>query len=222
MNIVSIIFADFDWKQYILFDLIKETFKNRIVACVGNKKMIKIKALMPDWRISAVGLSIFCGLSSSELLITMVGLFWASITFAIIFRHCNFPNRYLKRKWVVVVYHAALFALVGRPALAQAQPAATSCNTGGLFSGIASFVTSTFGNTTLGTGGGSLSGLICETIGFLTISLVIGFIAILGYAAYQIGVQKQPITTVLDPFFGFVIFAGGASAIIAVMIGTTA
>ena len=183
--------------------------------------MIKIKAAMPDWRISSVGLSIFCGLSGSELLITLAGLFWASITFAIVFRRVNFPRGYLKRKWIVVVYHALLFAFVGRPALAQGPGAATSCNTNGLFSEIASFVTTTFGNATLGTGGSSLDGLICEVIGFLTVSLVLGFIAIIAFASYQIGVQRQPVTTVLDPFFGFIIFAGASSGVIAVLIGTT-
>ncbi|NJO94585.1 MAG: hypothetical protein HC820_10125, partial [Hydrococcus sp. RM1_1_31] len=79
------------------------------------------------------------------------------------------------------------------------------------------FASITFG----GAGGGTLSNLICQVIGFLTIALLLAFLGVLGYVAYQIGYQRQPLSTCLDPLMGFLIFAGGATVMISVMIGTT-
>ncbi len=107
------------------------------------------------------------------------------------------------------------------PVLAQAVPVGAACNTTGLFSAVTNFVNQLFSTVTFGgVGGGTLSGLICQVVGFLTISLLLGFLGVIGYVGFQIGYQRQPVSTVLDPLMGFLVFAGGATVIIGVMVGT--
>jgi len=96
----------------------------------------------------------------------------------------------------------------------KAQLAQTACQTTGIFGTLANFVTTLFGTVA------DLNSLVCQFIGILTLVLVFGFIAGMAYAGFQIGYQRQPIGTVLDPFFGFVVFAAGTSAIIGILIGT--
>ena len=60
----------------------------------------------------------------------------------------------------------------------------------------------------------------CQVVGFLTVALLLGFLGVLGYVGYQIGYQRQPVSTVLDPLMGFLVFAGGATVVIGVMVGT--
>lgn len=182
----------------------------------------RIKKLMPNWKITAVGLSIMSVLSNSELFVTMTALFWASMIFAFSFKWLKNLSPYLeKQKWVIPAYHAILFAFIAKPVMAQSTVGTVAaCSTTGLFGAVGSFTTSIFESVTFGSVGGStLSTLICQVIGFLTLAILLGFLGVLGYVAFQIGYQRQPVSTTLDPLFGFLIFAGGSSVIIAVMIG---
>ena len=183
----------------------------------------EVKKLMPNWRITATGLSIASLISNSELLITMTALFWASMIFAFSFKWLKNLSPYVeKQKWLIPTYHAILFAFVAKPVMAQSTVGAVAaCSTTGLFGAVGSFTTNIFQSVTFGSVGGStLSNLICQVIGFLTLAILLGFLGVLGYVAFQIGYQRQPVSTTLDPLFGFLIFAGGSSVIIAVMIGT--
>ena len=105
----------------------------------------------------------------------------------------------------------------------MAQETAAVCTGTGLFADVTNFIDTIFGSVTFGgLAGGSLSGLICQTIGLLTVGLLLGFLGVLGTVSYQVGYQRQPIAAVLDPVFGFLIFAGGATFVIAIMLGTGA
>ena len=182
----------------------------------------KIKHLMPNWKITAVILSIASVVSNSELLVTMTALFWASTIFAFSFRWLKNLSPYIeKQKWIIPAYHAILFAFIAKPVMAQSTVGnVAACNTTGLFGALGTFTTTMFEAVSFGSVGGStLSTLICQTIGFLTLAILLGFLGVLGYVSFQIGYQRQPVSTTLDPLFGFLIFAGGSALIIAVMIG---
>lgn len=176
-----------------------------------------IKRILPPWQISSVLATLIAFYTNDPVLTTMIVLFWASISFALLFRKLN---SYIGQfRWVILAYHAGLSTLVVTPAFAQA--AGNGCSTTGLFSAVTNFVNTLFSSVTFGgVGGGTLSSLICQVIGFLTIGLLLGFLGVIGYVAFQIGYQRQPISTVLDPLMAFLIFAGGASVVIGVMIGT--
>ncbi len=177
-----------------------------------------MKRVLPPWQISAGLVTLMALYGEDQVLTTMLILFWASMCFTWLFRKFD---RYVGHfRWLIPLYHAGLFPLVVTPAMAQAAPAA-ACTTTGLFSKVTNFVSQLFATVTFGgVGGGTLSGLICQVVGFLTIALLLGFLGTLGYVAFQIGVNRQPISTVLDPLMGFLIFAGGSSVIIGVMVGT--
>lgn len=182
-----------------------------------------VKKIMPHWGITAVGLSLAAILSYSELLVTMTTLFWASLFFAFCFRWLNNLSPYIeKQKWIIPLYHGILFAFVAKPVMAQGTFGAAACQTSGLFATVGSYTETVFSAVSFGAiGGATLSTLICQVIGFLTLAIILGFLGVLGYVAFQIGYQRQPVSTTLDPLFGFLIFAGGATMMIAVMLGTT-
>ena len=178
----------------------------------------QIKAVMPHWSISSAIVTVLALVNGNQLGITMVSLFWASMIFTLCFRALK--PYFGKHKWVIPCYHALLFALVTKPAFAQPVPEAACTNTG-LFAAVTNFVDQVFTSITFGgVGGGTLSALICQVVGLLTVGLLLGFLGVLGTVSYQVGYQRQPIATVLDPVFGFLIFAGGATFVTSVMLGT--
>ena len=159
------------------------------------------------------------GKANCQMLINMVSLFWASMAFTLVFRALK---PYLgKHKWAIAAYHALLFAFVTKPVFAQAADAGAVCTNTGLFSQVTNFINTVFANITFGgVAAGSLSALICQVVGLLTVGLLLGFLGVLGTVSYQVGYQRQPIATVLDPVFGFLIFAGGATFVTTIMLGT--
>ena len=179
----------------------------------------QIKAIMPHWSISGGIVTLMAVKCGSQMLINMVSLFWASMAFTLVFRALK---PYLgKHKWVIAAYHALLFAFVTKPVFAQAADAGAVCTNTGLFSQVTNFINTVFANITFGgVAAGSLSALICQVVGLLTVGLLLGFLGVLGTVSYQVGYQRQPIATVLDPVFGFLIFAGGATFVTTIMLGT--
>lgn len=175
-----------------------------------------IKRVLPPWPISAGLVTLMTLWSEDQLLTTILMLFWASLSFAWLFR--KFNRQIGQFKWIIPAYHAGLFLLIGRPALAQASGAA--CSSPGLFSAVTNFVNTLFASITFGgVGGGTLANLICQVVGFLTIAILLGFLGTFGFVAFQVGYQRQPISTTLDPLMGFLIFAGGSALIIGIMVG---
>ena len=153
--------------------------------------------------------------------VTLVSLFWASMIFTLAFRALRPVIG--RHKWIIASYHVMLFAFITQPAFAQAANEAAVCASVGLFGRVTEFVLDIFGNVAFtGAGASSLSALVCQVVGLLTIGLVLGFLGVLGTVSYQVGYQRQPIATVLDPLFGFLIFAGGSTFVISVMLGTGA
>lgn len=185
----------------------------------ANLLPASVKAIMPHWSISAVISTGLALLSGSQTVITMMSLFWASTIFTLAFRALR-PH-IGKQKWIIPAYHGLLFAFVASPVFAQ-EGAGAACTQGGLFAPIANFAVNIFSVITFtgGVSGGQLSSMICQVIGLLTIGLLLGFLGVLGTVSYQVGYQRQPIATVLDPVFGFLIFAGGSAFVISVMLGT--
>ena len=183
----------------------------------SNLLPTSVKNIMPHWLVSSGIVTALAILSGSELAISMVSLYWASMIFTLIFR--AFKAQLGRHKWLIMAYHALLGTMIASPVMAQ-EGAAVCTNTG-LFSDVTNFIQGVFGAVTFGgLGGGSLSALICQTIGLLTVGLLLGFLGVLGTVSYQVGYQRQPIAAVLDPVFGFLIFAGGASFVIGIMLGT--
>jgi hypothetical protein len=175
-----------------------------------------IKRVLPPWPISAGLVTLMTLISADPMLTTMMMLFWASLSFAWLFRKFNHQIGHFR--WMIPAYHAGLFLLIGGPAMAQSSGAA--CSSPGLFSQVTNFINTLFASISFGgVGGGTLANLICQVVGFLTIAILLGFLAVIGFVAFQIGYQRQPISTVLDPLMGFLIFAGGATIMIAVMVG---
>jgi len=176
-----------------------------------------IKKVLPPWQISAGLVTLMSFYTEDQVLTTMVMLLWASMSFTWLFK--KFSKQIGHLRFIIPAYHAMLYPLVVMPAYAQA--AGNGCSTSGLFSQVTNFVNQLFSSITFGgMGGGTLSNLICQVIGFLTVSLLLGFLGVIGYVAFQIGHQRQPISTVLDPVMGFLIFAGGSTIVIGVMVGT--
>lgn len=183
-----------------------------------------VKVLMPHWSVSAVALSALAVYYGDEVIVTMTALFWASMAFAFAFRKIKAISPWAEKNGLAIftVYHAILFAFISKPVIAQTSTTGVSaCNTSGLFGNIGTFVVNVFNSVTFNSvGSATLSSLICQVIGFLTLAILLGFLGVLGYVAFQIGYQRQPVSTTLDPLFGFLIFAGGSGVIIATMIGT--
>ncbi len=174
-----------------------------------------MKQALPKWYIS-VGLISLMGLvSESQTYIQLVGLFWASLTFAFIFRELR---KYIGNQgWLITAYHLILAMLVAKPVMAQATGGA--CTNSGLFGDVTNFISSLFSTISFGgTSTTTLSTLLCQVVGFLALALVLGFVGSIGYVAYQVGFQRQPISTTLEPLMGFLIFAGGSSVIISVIV----
>lgn len=130
-----------------------------------------------------------------------------------------------KHRWSIPVFHTLLLALVTQPVLAQANGVtdnANACNGNGLFVAVTNFVNTTFSTITFGgVGGGSLSNLICQVIGFMIVMLLLAFIGTIGRVAYQLSYEQQPLSAVINPLFGFLVFAGGVTVMITVMLGTS-
>lgn len=181
------------------------------------------KQLLPKWQIS-VGLITLMGMvSESQTYVQLVGLFWASLTFAFIFRELR---KYIGNQgWLIYTFHIILSISVGKPAWAQATGGGGSggtggaCSNSGLFGDVTNFISSLFSTISFGgTSTTTLSTLLCQVVGFLALALVLGFVGSIGYVAYQVGFQRQPISTCLEPLMGFLIFAGGSSVIISVIV----
>ena len=183
-----------------------------------------IKAIMPHWSISSGILTLMALLSKSPLLITISALVWASIFFTFVLRKLVNLSVYIeKQKWIVAVYYSILGASIAKPVMAQETTvgAVAACNTSGLFGTIGTFVTNIFAAVTFGSvGGATLSNLICQVISYMTLAILLAFLTVSAYVSYQIGFNKQPISTAADPLMAFLIFAGVSSVIIGVMIGT--
>ena len=176
------------------------------------------KKILPPWQISAGLVTLVALYTNSQVLTTMIAMFWASITLTWLFVKLRPYIGHLR--WIIPAYHAALSFLIATPALAQVA-SGSACTTSGLFSRVTNFVNQLFSTVSFGgVGGGTLSNLICQVVGFLTVALLLGFLGVLGYVGYQIGYQRQPVSTVLDPLMGFLVFAGGATVVIGVMVGT--
>lgn len=178
---------------------------------------------LPPWQVSLTLFTLLSIWYNDPFFNTTLGLFWASFLFALLYRRLS---RYVGRsKWPFVAFHAALSLSIANPTYAQniGDAASGACSTNGLFSSVTNFVSQLFSTVSFGgVGGGTLGGLICQVVGFLTITLVLAFLGVFGYVSYQIGYNKQPVSTALDPLMGFLIFAGASSVVIGVMIGTSA
>ena len=126
-----------------------------------------------------------------------------------------------QQRWSISPFHALLFCLLTNPALAQTITNNTNaCTNNGLFANVTNFIDTLFSSITFGgVGGGTLSNLLCQVIGFVIVSLILGFVGILATVAYQVGYQQQPVSVVVNPLFGFLIFAGGVTVVVGVMIG---
>ena len=128
-----------------------------------------------------------------------------------------------EQRWSIWVFHAVLSSLVTTPAMAQLTDNTNACVNEGILAGLTSFVSSLFSTITFGgIGGGTLSNLICQVIGYVIVALILAFISIIATVAFQIGYQQQPPSVVVNPIFGFLIFAGGATVVITVFLGTGA
>lgn len=78
----------------------------------------------------------------------------------------------------------SITSLIVTPVLAQAGSA---CTTSGLFSAVTNFINHLFSTVTFGgVGGGTLSILVCQVVGLLTIALLLFFIAVLIYVAFNV------------------------------------
>ncbi len=127
-----------------------------------------------------------------------------------------------EHRWSFPVFQAWLFFGLANPVFAQSTVSnnASACNGTGLFLEVTNFVTTIFSTVSLGgVGGGQLSNLICQVVGFMIVGLVLAFIGTAGRVAYQIGYDQQPLSAVISPLFGFLIFAGGATMIIKIILG---
>ena len=185
---------------------------------------LALKKILPPWQVSALLVTLMAFYAEDQFFSTMIVLFWVSMSFSWLFRKLR---RYVGHyTWLIPAYHVGLSFLILTPVLAQNAPTGnaptgSACTTSGLFSAVTTFVSNLFSTVTFGgVGGGTLSGLICQVVGFLTISLLLGFLGVIGYVGFQIGYQRQPVSTVLDPLMGFLVFAGGSTVIIGVMVGT--
>lgn len=190
----------------------------------ANLLPLRLKKVLPPWQVSALLVTLMAFYADDQVFSTMIVLFWASMSFSWLFSKLR---RYVGHyTWLIPAYHVGLSFLILTPVLAQNTTTqntttGTACTTTGLFSAVTSFVSQLFSTVTFGgVGGGTLSNLICQVVGFLTISLLLGFLGVIGYVGFQIGYQRQPVSTVLDPLMGFLVFAGGSTVIIGVMVGT--
>ena len=127
-----------------------------------------------------------------------------------------------EQRWSIPVFHALLMSLLlSNPVMAQATNNTNACTNNGLFANVTNFVNTIFSSITFGgIGGGTLSNLICQVIGFVVVSLALGFIGVIATVSYQVGYQNQPVSAVVNPVFGFLIFAGGSTVVITILIGT--
>ena len=128
-----------------------------------------------------------------------------------------------EQRWSIAIFQTLLFWLMANPVVAQDTVTnnANACTANGLFSRVTNFVSTVFGTITFGgIGGGTLSNLICQVIGFMIVGLLLAFIGTIGRVAYQLGYEQQPLSAVINPVFGFLIFAGGVTVVTTVMLGT--
>ena len=130
-----------------------------------------------------------------------------------------------EQRWSIAIFQTLLFSLMANPVIANDTVGANdkACTANGLFSRVTSFVSDVFGTITFGgIGDGKLSILICQVIGFMVVGLLLAFIGTIGRVAYQLGYEQQPLSAVINPVFGFLIFAGGVTVVTSVMLGTAA
>ncbi len=128
-----------------------------------------------------------------------------------------------EQRWSIAIFQTLLFWLVANPVIAQDVVTNNdqACSARGLFAGVTNFVNTVFSTITFGgVGGGTLSNLICQVIGFMIVALLLAFIGTIGRTAYQLGYEQQPLSAVINPVFGFLIFAGGVTVVTTVMLGT--
>ncbi len=81
-----------------------------------------------------------------------------------------------EQRWSIPVFHALLMSLLlSNPVMAQATNNTNACTNNGLFANVTNFVNTIFSSITFGgIGGGTLSNLICQVIGFVVVSLALG------------------------------------------------
>lgn len=176
-----------------------------------------MKQILPKWQIS-LGLITLLGLiSKSETYAQLVALMWASLIFALFFRELRKYKYIGNQGWPIYVFHLILTVFASQPVWAQA--AGGACTNAGIFGDVTNFISGLFSSISFGgTSTTSLSTLLCQVVGFLALALVLGFVGSIGYVAYQVGFQRQPISTCLEPLMGFLIFAGGSSVMISVIL----
>ena len=185
-------------------------------------------SIKKDWKtvvlvISATLLNIYI---SEQLYSTLYWVSMASITAALWLR--SITPLIGEQRGLFAVIQGIIYALVASPVVAQNAPPtgtgnvtnnAAACTSSGLFSALTNFVSTLFNTVTFGgIGGGQLSNLICQVIGFVTVALILGFIGVISQSAYQIGFNQQPVSAVVNPVFGFLVFAGGSSVVISVLL----
>jgi hypothetical protein len=180
-----------------------------------------LKKFLPPWPIS-IGLLTIGTLCTkdpvlSPLMGTAIALLWASISFIWLFVKLK---RWIEpHPGIILLYHGGLSLLIANPVFAQTTDI---CTTTGLFSVLTSFISTLFSAITFGgLGGGTLSNMLCQVVGFLTITILLTILSSLAYVAFQVGRNGQPLSMALEPLMGFLIFAGGATLAIGVMIGTS-
>lgn len=136
---------------------------------------------------------------------------------------CPRGGKWIKEKqWISYIVYSITITLIGTPALAQVGDSTSACTGAGLLSQVTNFVDKVFSTITFGgIGGGSLSNLICQVVGFTVIGLLLSFIGSFGISAYQISYQQQPVSVAIQPLFGFLIFAGSSLMAISIMLGNS-
>lgn len=189
-------------------------------------------SIKKDWKtvvlvISATLLNFYI---SEQLYSTLYWVSMASITAALWLR--SITPLIGEQRGLFAVIQGIIYAMVASPVIAQATGGtggtggtgsvtnnAAACTTSGLFSALTNFVSTLFNTVTFGgIGGGQLSNLICQVIGLVTVALILGFIGVISQSAYQIGFNQQPPSAVVNPVFGFLVFAGGSSVVISVLL----
>ncbi|HEY9824785.1 MAG TPA: hypothetical protein V6D19_05010 [Stenomitos sp.] len=88
-----------------------------------------------------------------------------------------------------------------------------------MLSALTNFVAATFSNIKFTGSVTSLDGTICQVVGFLVFVVVLSFVGVAMYVAFQVSYQQQPLTIALNPLMGFLIFAAISSIVISVMLG---
>lgn len=124
-----------------------------------------------------------------------------------------------KYNWITIVYLAISGSMLATPALAAIEANEQACSQKGLFAPITNFIDSMFGKITFqGFGGGALSSLLCQVVGFFILGAVITFLAgaLEGANRWK---QGETIAMALQPLIGFLLFGGMATIMLVTFFG---